>query len=326
MTTAAPLLWDNHTYLPQLPGTKAIELLDRHRSSGFNVVFLNLGDADRSFESVLRMAAFVRRWLKARPDRFILLESLGDIDRARTENKLAVGFNLEGLYSLGDQLDAISLYYDLGVRWALFTYNVRNLLGSGVHDSSDNGLTSFGRAVAAEMDRVGIIKCLSHTGHRTIMDILDTSALPCIFSHSNASAIWPHARNIPDTLIRACAERGGVIGINGIDLFLGEGSATPEAMARHIDHVAQLVGVDHVAIGTDHGYAVKDEPDEPPSSEDYWPAGHGYEAARSSHPVIEPEEVGTVFELLSAKGYSSSDLAKIKGENMLRVAQTVWRH
>jgi membrane dipeptidase len=160
VSTQAPLLWDNHTYLPQLPGTAAIDQLDRHRQAGFNVVFLNLGDADRDFESVLRMAAFTRSWLKAHSDRFILLNGVGEIDRARRERKLAVGFNVEGLFSLGEQIAGVSLFYDLGVRWALLVYNRRNQLGSGVHDGTDLGLTKLGRRVVAEMDRVGMIKCL----------------------------------------------------------------------------------------------------------------------------------------------------------------------
>jgi membrane dipeptidase len=324
VSALAPLLWDNHTYLPQLPGTAAIEQLDRHRRAGFNVVFLNLGDADRDFESVLRMAAFARSWLKTRSDRFILLNGVEEIERARRERKLAVGFNLEGLFSLGEQIAGVSLFYDLGVRWALFAYNRRNLLGSGVHDETDLGLTGLGRRVVAEMDRVGMIKCLSHTGHKTVQDILNCSEKPCIFSHSNADVLWHHARNIPDRLIRACAAQGGVVGINGIGIFLGSRSGDPALMADHIDYVAQLVGVEHVGIGMDYGYTVPGEID-PSSDPAYWPAGHGYDSDRGSIPTVAPEQIGEVLEHLVRKGYSDSDLALIKGENMLRVACAVWQ-
>ncbi len=322
-----PLLWDNHVYLPEFPGTRAIEQLERHRRAGFSVVMLNLGDADCSFEFVLRMAAFARAWLRARPDHYLLIETVDDIETARREGKLAVGFNVEGLYSIGDQLDALALYRDIGVRWALFVYNRENRLGSGVHDLEDKGLSAFGRNVAAEMDRLGIIKCLSHTGHRTARDILDASERPCIFSHSNASALWPHARNIPDDLILACADTGGVIGINGIATFLGDGPASPAAMADHIDHVVQLVGPTHVAIGTDFGYSFPGElvPEGAgaPLANDFWPEGNGYGAV-TTHSVVEPEEIPDLYRILEERGYSSTDLAAIMGGNLLRVARAVW--
>jgi len=329
MSPKAPLFWDNHIYLPQEPGTPAIEGLERHRKLGFNVAFLNLGDADYGLEPVMRMAAFARRWIRQHSDRFILLETLADIDRARREGKLAIGFNVEGLYSIGNQLDAVSLLHDIGVRWALFVYNRRNLVGSGVHDPEDEGLTAFGRDVAYEMDRVGIIKCLSHTGHRTVRDILDITTRPCIFSHSNAAALWPHARNIPDDLIRACAATGGVIGINGIALFLGPAKASAAVMADHIDHVAQLVGIDHVGIGTDYGYQAPtpaNEPEPTPGVDEsyFWPEGNGYGDTTRERGVISPEEVPEIFEILSRRGYGDAAVAKIKGGNMLRVARAVW--
>ncbi|WP_052659267.1 membrane dipeptidase [Pseudomonas sp. LFM046] len=324
MNQLAPLLWDNHIFLPNIPGTRSIEQIERHRQAGFNVAFLNLGDADRDLDAVIRMAAFFRRWIAEHSDRFILLSGVEDVARARREGKLAIGFNLEGMYAIRDQADLLSLLYDLGVRWALFVYNRQNLVGCGVHDPVDEGLTPFGRKVVAEMDRIGMIKCLSHTGHRTVRDILACSELPCIFSHSNADAVWPHPRNIPDELIVACAQAGGVICVNGIDLFLGPGNANPLAMADHVDHIVQQVGVDHVGIGIDYGYTVEGEPEDPPSDPAFWPASH-YSRPRSEVPTLPPECISQMLASLRQRGYSKEDIAKVAGENMLRVAQTVWR-
>lgn len=318
---AADIIWDNHVYLPPVPGNFAISEIERHRRAGFNVAFLNLGDANRSLEHVVRMAAFFRRWIKANPDRFILLETIRDVERARDEGKLAIGFNVEGLFPVGDQLDAISLLYDLGVRWMLFVYNRRNLAGSGVHDPEDAGLTPFGRAAAAEMDRVGMIKCLTHTGYRTAMDVLTGSSRPCIFSHSNARALKDHARNIPDELIRACAVTGGVVGINGISIFLGD-RADAALMVEHIDYVVQLVGIDHVAIGSDYGYIGTAAISDSLSDLSYWPAGNQYDKVIECVP---PEQIETIAEGLAGKGYDDDAIAKVLGRNMLRIATAVWR-
>jgi membrane dipeptidase len=317
------LVWDNHTYISPLPGTPTIEGLHRHRRAGFDVAFLNLGDADKSLEHVIRMAAFARRWLKENSEHFVILDGVGDIERARQQGKLAVGFNIEGSFCIADQLDAVSLLYDIGVRWMLFVYNRRNLAGYGVHDAHDRGLSDFGRALAAEMDRVGMIKCCSHTGPRTAMDILKASARPCIFSHSNARALKDHARNISDELIRACAATNGVVGVNGINIFLGDNGPDPALMVEHIDYIAQLVGVDHVGLGFDSGYMdVAELNGILDADTGFWPDGNDYDKTVD---CVSVEAIGEIIEGLEKKGYSEPDIARVLGRNMLRVAKAVWR-
>src|SRR4029077_231744 len=150
-----------------------------------------------------------------------------------------------------DQLSLITLYYDLGVRWMLMAYNRNNKVGGGCLDQ-DEGLSAFGREVVAEMNRVGMVPCCSHCGQRTALEVIAHSKTPVIFSHSNPRAVWDHPRNIHDDVIRACAQKGGVIGINGVGLFLGTNDVRAETVARHIDHVVQLVGADHAALGLDY--------------------------------------------------------------------------
>src|SRR5690606_36645690 len=135
--------------------------------------------------------------------------------------------------AVADQPSLVSLYYELGVSWMLIAYNRNNAAGSGCQDE-DRGLTDFGRMVIDEMTRVGMIVCCSHTGYRTAREVIDYSKNPVIFSHSNPRALRDHPRNIPDELMKACAARGGVVGINGIGLFLGENDNSTEAIVRHI--------------------------------------------------------------------------------------------
>ena len=107
-----------------------------------------------------------------------------------------------------------------------------------------------------------MVKCCSHTGYRTAREILDSTDRPVIFSHSNPRALRDHPRNIPDDLIRACAATGGVVGINGVGLFLGTGPPTAEVIVRNIDYVAQLVGAAHAGLGLDYMFK-SSELDEP---------------------------------------------------------------
>ena len=136
-----------------------------------------------------------------------------------------MGFDIEGANAIGDQLSLLGLYRDLGVRWMLLAYNRNNRAGGGCQDE-DPGLTAFGRRMLHEMARVGIVACCSHTGYRTAREAIDESPTPVIFSHSNARALVDHPRNIPDDLIKACAARGGVVGVNGIGIFLGDNDAS----------------------------------------------------------------------------------------------------
>ena len=305
-----------------VPGTSSIKGLERHRSAGFTVAILNLGDSDRPLDHLLTLAAFFREWLGDHSDRFTLLRNVADIGRAREEDKLAVAFDVEGAFSVGDRLETVSLLYDAGVRWMSFVYNRRNLAGSGVHDQTDEGLTQLGVALTEEMDQVGMIKCLSHTGYRTAMDVLTASAKPCIFSHSNALALKNHARNIPDELIKACAATEGVVCINGINIFLGDAGPDPRLMVRHIDYVSQLVGVDHVGLGFDYGYNSQDELAGLLSDPSFWPDGNEYDKPIECVP---PWAVIDIVDGLEELGYSESDVAGVLGGNMHRVASAVWR-
>ena len=102
----------------------------------------------------------------------------------------------------------------------LLAYNLNNLAGGGCQDD-DDGMTAFGHDVVREMERVGMVVCCSHTGYRTARDVLKMATKPVVFSHSNAHDIVAHPRNLPDDLVRECAQTGGVVGVNGIGLFLG---------------------------------------------------------------------------------------------------------
>src|SRR5262249_49384447 len=163
-----------------------------------------------------------------------------DIPAARRAGKMAIGFDIEGMNALDGDAFMVSLYYRLGVRQMLFAYNRNNLAGGGCHDD-DHGLTGFCRRGNAESNRTGMLVDCSHTGYRTTMEVLESSAQPVIFSHSNPKALRAHGRNIVDEQMRACARTGGVVGVNGIGLFLPDRDASSKAMVDCICYVADLI-------------------------------------------------------------------------------------
>jgi membrane dipeptidase len=271
-------------------------------------------------EEHVRTLASLRHWLKARPDEYVLMRTADDIDNARATGRLAVGFDIEGANAVADQPSLVQLYYDLGVRWMLLAYNSNNRVGGGCQDE-DSGLTPFGRRVIAEMERVGLQVCVSHTGHRTVRDVFDVATRPVIFSHSNPSALRAHPRNIPDELIRACAATGGVIGINGIGTFLGDNDNRSETFARHVDHVTQLVGPQHVALGLDYVFDTQELDDYLAKMGHTFPAELGYEKGVR---MVAPEQLEAVVQLLMDWGYSDDDLRAVLGGNLMRLARSVW--
>jgi membrane dipeptidase len=326
-TTARQLIdavpvWDHHACLPLRPNDPAfLPQLARHKAAGFDAITVNIGFGEQGPEEHLRMIAALRHWLMARPEEYLLLLEADDVERARSTGRLAVGFDIEGANAVGDQLSLIQLYYDLGVRWMLMAYNTSNRAGGGCQDQ-DGGLTNFGRAMVAEMERVGMLLCLSHTGHRTVREVLAMATQPLIFSHSNCAALHPHPRNIPDELIRACAATGGVVGINGVGIFLGKNDISSETYARHVDHVVQLVGPAHVSIALDYVFDMRELEEHLEKMKGTFPPGLGYEMGAR---FVPPEQLEEIVVTLQGWGYSDADLTALLGGNLLRLAKQVWK-
>lgn len=316
------LIWDNHVCLPFQQTEDWLPQLRRYAAAGFTVISINIGDGRISLESQIRMAAKIRDFVARHPGQYSIASTVADIHAAKHAGRLAIAFDVEGLYGMGEELSLIRLYYDLGVRWMLFAYNTKNLAGYGCHDQVDHGLTELGHQVVAEMERVGMVKCCSHTGYRTALDVIEAGQQPTIFSHSNAHALYPHPRNIPDELMTACAARGGVVCLNGVGIFLGNNTADAEALARHIDYVVDLIGIDHVGLGLDYVFDQQELDRTLRESRDIWPEMHGY---RPGIKFFCPEQLPELTERLLKLGYSDSEIFGILGANLLRVAEAVWK-
>ena len=317
------LVWDNHACMPLRPhDVSFLPQLERHRAAGADVVMVNVGFGEQGLEEHVRMLASLRGWLAQHAGRFRLIESLADIAAARAAGQLAVGFDIEGANAIADQASLVRLYHDLGVRWMLVAYNRNNRAGGGCQDE-DTGLTDFGRRMIDAMDEVGMVLCCTHTGRRTALEAMAYARAPTIFSHSNALALRRHPRNIDDDLIRACAAKGGVVGINGIGLFLGDdGEASGQAIARHVDYIAQLVGAQHVGLGLDYVFDQQELAEQLATMRQTFPAGLGYDGEIRMAP---PEVIPAVVEDLLRRGWRDDDIAAVLGGNWLRVARQVWK-
>jgi len=318
---ARALVWDNHACLPIRLDDEFLPQLARHKQAGADVVSINVGFGDMPWQRHIEMLAHFRHWIARHAHDYVLGLTVEDILAAKSQNKLAVTFDIEGMGALDGQIGLISLYYDLGVRWMLVAYNRNNEAGGGCQDD-DCGLTAFGREVIAEMARVGMVVCCSHTGERTALDVFVTAAAPVILSHSNSRTLKDHPRNVTDRLMRACAETGGVIGINGIGIFLGDNDASTDAMLRHIDYAVALIGPGHVGLALDYVFDQQELDDFVANNPAQFPPEQGYAAGIR---MVRPEQLPEITEGLLKLGYGDKDVRAVLGGNHLRVARECWR-
>ncbi len=253
--------------------------------------------------------------LEETPDWQLVLEA-GDFRRAERAGKVAVVFGFEGAMPVDDDLGILRMFHRLGIRSIGLTWNGRNLLGDGVSVGAGGGLTTFGKAAVAELNRLGIVIDVSHMSDEGTRDVIETSAMPIIASHSNARALCAHPRNLTDDLARALARRGGVIGVHMLNMFIsGSNTATLDQLLDHVDHFVRLVGPEHVGLG--------------PDCMEQWPVDvyktlwTGTEAqSLEFHYPPEFDSLAKCLNLtrgLVARGYDDKAARAILGDNLLRV-------
>jgi membrane dipeptidase len=254
-----------------------------------------------------------------------------DIVAAKTEGRHCLCLTGNGVplaqrwESTEEELGYVRLFYQLGIRMMHLTYNRRNMLGDGCAETANAGLSDLGRAAIAEMNRVGVLVDVAHSGWRTSLEAARASRLPVVASHSGCDAVHHHIRCKPDDVIRAIVDSGGLVGICCIPNFLGGGIT---ALLDHIDYMVRTFGIDHVAIGTDVAYMAPPapKPDRPSSRprrsrtrfEALWPKD-----SLVSMPEQQLTLAWTNWPLFTVglvqRGYRDDDIAKILGRNMLRV-------
>lgn len=319
---ADALVWDMTLPIitPGRPERKA-DLFPLYARSGFDFVSITVAVDVMDFALTMQSIANERRFLQDRSDACVLVDSADDVLRAKAAGRLAIGLHFQGAGPFGENLGWVDLFYKLGVRHALLAYNERNRVGSGCHVREDAGLTDLGRDLIREMNRVGMLVDGAHTGYRTTMEAIAASTAPVIISHTNVRALCDHPRCVADDQITACAAKGGVLGITGMSAFLGDGGSTPERLVDHIDHVANLVGPEHVGLALDYVYDLDVFEEFVASRPDMYPADGNYRRMQQLSPADGPR---ITAELLR-RGYQEREIRGILGLNWLHVCRSVWR-
>lgn len=260
-----------------------------------------------------------------------------DIEEAKAQGQAAIIINSQGGDFLGNHLHRLDMFHALGLRMMLPAYNTRNAICDGCLEPDNAGLSRMGREWVAACNRLGIVIDLTHVGERSTLEILDLTEQPVVFSHSNPRGLVDNARNVSDEQIKRCAATGGVIApTNWGPLNLRPGVTTRPTVEDYfdaIDYIVDLVGIDHVGIGTDMSHGTYPDGDKIRGLASKRIVGGGYadhieRAPRSRLRYVEGfddyGQLPTVIERLQARGYSGDDVAKILGGNYLRVFRQVW--
>ncbi|MCO5071687.1 MAG: dipeptidase [Rhizobiaceae bacterium] len=316
------IIWDAHSGFMPDPAAD-LRNLQIWRDANINYLSIDVGFDLLPWQQTVRTLAHFRHWILAHPSDYALVSSADEILAAKASDKLAVTFDIEGMNALDGRIEMVEFYHRLGVRQMLFAYNRNNLTGGGCHDD-DLGLTSFGRQVIDEMNRLGMFVDVSHTGARTSMEVMEYSDRPVIFSHSNPKALCGHGRNITDDQIRACARTGGVIGIVGLNRFLGDGRTDSERLADHIEYLVDLAGPRHVGIGLDYAFPVDMGGLDTlfADNRQFWPQSEYPDGATTYY---EPSQMRELVEVLLHRGHSDRIVRDVMGGNFMRLAREIWK-
>lgn len=271
-----------------------------------------------------------KRMLHEHADLLRPVRTVADIHAAKREGRTGISIGWQNTSPIEDRLQDIGIFKDLGVGIMQLTYNTQNYSGAGYLELIDSGLTGFGREVVHEMNRAGVLCDLSHVGEKTSFDTIAWSKQPVAISHVLPRALHDVPRNKTDALLKACADRGGIIGISLFAPGLRAGNdATVEDYIDAMEHVIALVGEDHVGLGADFSL---DHPRPGPyqvyASRDKGTARNLTEFATAK--INKPRGIQRIHEMphitaaMVRRGWPEQTILKLLGGNWLRLLERVW--
>lgn len=307
-------------------------------SSGLTAVFDNgmdgtcciSTDAGWKYQDVL-FDLGVRMADLAHQDFVVKAETVDDIRDAHATDRLAHVFALEASTMIENEVDRLDVLYGFGVRQMGIAYSEANTLGSGLKERGDGGLTFFGERAVKRMNDLGIAIDVSHSGDRTAMDVIEKSKTPIFITHCGSREVWPTNRMKPDAVIAACAERGGVLGLEAAPhttLSRAHPRHSLESVMDHFTHCVDQVGIEHVSFGPDSLFG---------DHVGLHNAFAGNLSLGQAHGAVEYPRVDYVDGLenpgecfpnivgwLVAHDYSDDEIRAVIGGNTLRVLEQVW--
>jgi microsomal dipeptidase-like Zn-dependent dipeptidase len=300
-------------------------LFEEWRVGGLHAVHVTVAYWETARDTLSRLGRWHQRF-REHADLIRPACSAVDIVAAKAEGRTAVILGAQNCSPIEDDLSLVSVFRTAGLMIMQLTYNNQSLIGAGCYEADDAGISRFGRKVIAEMNRVGQVIDLSHSAERTSREAIDLSARPVAITHANPSSFHAALRNKSDDLLKALAARGGMLGFSLYPLHLRDGGAcTRRAFCEMVARTAELIGIDHIGIGSDTcrnwGYqelewmrsgrwTIEADYGEGSAAAPDWPAQPSW--------FRSPAQMPEIAAGLREAGMSAADLAKVMGGNWLR--------
>ncbi|QKH38337.1 membrane dipeptidase [Achromobacter pestifer] len=295
------------------------------REGGVDAVHVTIAYHENLREMIHNIERW-NRWFERYPDLIVQARSGDDVRRAREAGRTAIIFGLQNPSPIEDDIGLVEVVHTLGVRFMQLTYNNQSLLASGCYEAVDSGVTRMGREVIKEMNRVGLVIDMSHSGERSTLEAIELSERPITISHANPHS-WAQAlRNKSDTVLKALAGAGGMFGFSLYPHHLKNKSACAlDDFCAMVARTADLVGVEHLGLGSD---LCQDQPD---SVVQWMRTGRytkniDYGEGSAAQPGFPPQpgwfqdsrDFKNIEQGLRATGFSADDVALLMGGNWMR--------
>ncbi len=295
------------------------------RAGGVDAVHVTITYHESFRETVLNIEKW-NRWFERFPDLIFQGFNAADIEAARQTGRTAIFFGSQNPSCIEDDIGLVEVLHRLGMRFMQLTYNNQSLLATGCYEAEDRGLSRMGREVVREMNRVGMVVDMSHSGERSTLEAIEHSTRPIAITHANPASWHPARRNKSDTVLKALAESGGMLGLSLYPHHLRGGSQCSlqdfcDMAARAID----VMGPANVGIGSD---LCQDQPD---SIVEWmrvgrWTKAMDYGEGSADAPGFPPmpdwfednRDFGRIAEELRQRGLSEAEVTGIMGGNWMR--------
>jgi membrane dipeptidase len=293
------------------------KLIQGKISGSIFVIWIDPPYTEEPYKRSMQIVDSIKKEFEYCKDSIVLAKSFDDVEKALMENKIYVFIGLEGLSSIGENLELIDFYHDFGARHASLTWNEENSLATGAKGNPNRGLTKIGKKAVRKINQNNMILDVSHLNEKSFFDVTFETDKPIIASHSNCRALCDVPRNLTDEQLRKISGLNGLVGINSFNEFVHKDleKQTIEMLVNHVAHAADIMGVDHVGIGMDYCDFLDED------------SMNGFSSQQTSY-TKGLEDVSKTYNIiieLKRAGFSRDEIEKIAYKNFHRIIKDITR-